>query len=191
MKDSTIQHLQTSILNGMCSSNCYAIQALRENKSEQSLAPVEHARDHSTTNVPCQGSRVEACLEYAACLAKFVASRESKSVCDGEDKCNGCDPVVSTHSPRHPTELNRNIPTSVSQRKWILTIATIARATQRAGCAYNASQKNRLSVGVTTFPPGSLGCGALSNTQCESPLEPLTSFHHLKPTSRRPATFLR
>jgi hypothetical protein len=41
----------------------------------------------------------------------------------------------------------------------------MAKATQRPGCAYSASQKKRLSVGVTTFPPGSLGCGALSNTQ--------------------------
>jgi hypothetical protein len=137
-------------------SNCYAIQALRETKPEQSLAPVEHARDHSTTNVSCQGRRIEACLEDAARLAKLVASRESKSVCDREDKCNGCDPV-STHSSRYFTNQNRNIPTNVSQRKANLTIATMARATQRPGCAYSASQKNRLSVGVTTFPPGSLG----------------------------------
>jgi hypothetical protein len=126
------------------------------NKPEQSLAPVEHARDHSTTNVSCQGRRVETCLEHAACLAELVASRESESVCDGKGKCNSCDPI-SAHSSRHFTIRNRNIPTRVSQRKWSLTIATMAKATQRPGCAYSASQKNRLSVGVTTFPPGSLG----------------------------------
>jgi hypothetical protein len=147
---------QNCILNGTSSSICYAIQALRVNESEQSLAPVEHARDHSTTNVSRQGRGVEARLKHAACLAELVASRKSKSVCDGKDKCNSCDPI-SAHSLRHPTSPNRNIPTSVSQRKCILTIATMAKATQRPGCAYSASQKNRLSVGVTTFPPGSLG----------------------------------
>ena len=78
MEDSTIEHFQNSIRHGKHSSDCHmirsAIQALRENKPDQSLAPVEHARDHCTTYVSCQGRRVEACLEHAACLAKLVAS---------------------------------------------------------------------------------------------------------------------
>lgn len=89
----------------MHSSDCYAIQALREMKPERSLAPVEKARDHSTTNVSCQRRRVEARLKHAACLAKLVTSRESESVRDGKGKSNSCDPV-SAHSSRHLTTRN-------------------------------------------------------------------------------------
>jgi len=89
-------------------------------------------------------------------LAEFVASRESESVRNGEDKCNGWD-LISRDSSKEDTDQNCDIPTKVSQRKWILTIATMAKATQSAGWAYNASQKNLLSVALTTFPPGSFG----------------------------------
>lgn len=58
--------------------------------------------------------------------------------------------------------------------------------TQSMGCRYRASQKKRLSVALTTFVPGSL----LSNTHCESPVWGSTSFHHRRPTRRRPAMFL-
>jgi len=77
--------------------------------------------------------------------------------------------------------------TSGIQMNLRLKRATIASRIQSSGCAYMASQKKRLSVGLMTFVPGSL----LSKTQCDSPVVESTSFHHRRPTSRRPAIFLR
>ena len=68
-----------------------------------------------------------------------------------------------------------------------LTSAKTANATQSAGAAYMLNQKKRRSVALTAREPGS----ADSKTQCESPVEVLTSFHQRNPTSRRPAMFLR
>jgi hypothetical protein len=68
-----------------------------------------------------------------------------------------------------------------------LTTASTANATHNAGATYMLSQKNRRSVALMTRDPAS----ADSNTQCESPVEVLTSFHHRSPTRRRPAMFLR
>lgn len=66
---------------------------------EQPLAPVEHSRNHRTTNVSCQRTRIEAPLKNAACLAELVASRECKRVGDSEDKGNDCS-HVSMNNPR-------------------------------------------------------------------------------------------
>lgn len=79
-----------------------------------------------------------------------------------------------------PIRLSQITPTS-------LTIANIARPTHRAGVTYKLSQKNRLSVAVTVRTLGSDD----SKTHCESPVEVSTSFHQRRPTSRRPAMFLR
>jgi hypothetical protein len=72
-----------------------------------------------------------------------------------------------------------------------LTSARIASPTHNAGARYKLSQKNRLSVAFVA--PGSLAEEEEedSNTQCESPVEVFTSFHHRSPTRRRPAMFLR
>lgn len=67
------------------------------------------------------------------------------------------------------------------------TIANTANAIQRTGCAYKAIQKKRLSVAFITLTAGS----ELSKTQWDSPESASYSFHHLSPTSRRPAMFLR
>lgn len=68
-----------------------------------------------------------------------------------------------------------------------LTIARIARPTQRAGVIYKLSQKNRLSVAVTVRTLGSDD----SKTHFESPELVSTSFHQRSPTKRRPAMFFR
>jgi hypothetical protein len=80
-----------------------------------------------------------------------------------------------------------NIPTRVNQINSMLKIATKARPIQSKGCEYSAIQKKRLSVALMTLVEGS----ELSNTQCDSPVCGLTSFHHRSPTRRRPAMFLR
>lgn len=54
------------------------------------LTPVEHARNHGTTKIPRQRARVESALKNAARLAELIASRESQSIRDGEDKSNDC-----------------------------------------------------------------------------------------------------
>lgn len=68
-----------------------------------------------------------------------------------------------------------------------LTMAKMASPTHRAGVAYILSQKKRLSVVLMVRTLGSED----SKTQCESPVDVLTSFHQRRPTSRRPAMFFR
>jgi len=77
--------------------------------------------------------------------------------------------------------------TRVNQINSKLKIATKARPIHSKGCEYSAIQKKRLSVALMTLVEGS----ELSNTQCDSPVCGSTSFHHLSPTRRRPAMFLR
>lgn len=79
-----------------------------------------------------------------------------------------------------PTKLNQITPCN-------LTSARIASAIHNAGVAYRLNQKNLLSVALIVRVFGS----ELSKTQCESPLEVFTSFHHRRPTNLRPAMFLR
>lgn len=79
-------------------------------------------------------------------------------------------------------------PTKLSQITLLnLTIARTARPIQSAGAAYKLSQKNLLSVAVIIRVLGSED----SKTQCESPVDVFTSFHQRRPTSLRPAMFLR
>ena len=82
----------------------------------------------------------------------------------------------------------RSLPTITSQMTPIsLTIASIARPTHKAGTMYMVSQKKRLSVALMVRVSGDED----SKTQWLSPVSTLTSFHHRKPTRRRPAMFLR
>ncbi|KAL8687407.1 MAG: hypothetical protein Q9218_006406 [Villophora microphyllina] len=89
-----------------------------------------------------------------------------------------------------------NSPTKLNQIGFCnLTTLTIANTTHSAGCAYNANQKNLLSV---TFCAAAAPCDSIlplrscdSKTQCESPVPVSTSFHQRRPTRRRPAMFLR
>ena len=68
-----------------------------------------------------------------------------------------------------------------------MTIDSTARPIHSAGCTYSASQKKRLSVLLPDAPRPS----ALSKTHVLSPVPVFTSFHHRRPTSRRPAMFFR
>lgn len=82
----------------------------------------------------------------------------------------------------------KNSPTKLSQITLLSRIiARMANPTQSAGAAYRLNQKNRLSVAAIVRVLGSDD----SNTQCESPVATLTSFHQRRPTKRRPAMFLR
>jgi hypothetical protein len=77
--------------------------------------------------------------------------------------------LLAVYSSNHltqnsPTSVNHN---GVSAMKLInLMMATIPITTHRAGCAYRAIQKNRLSVALICRTSGS----ADSNTQCDSPV---------------------
>ena len=84
--------------------------------------------------------------------------------------------------------LSRYSPTRLSQITFCsLMMARMARPTHSAGATYRLSQKKRLSVAAMVREFGSED----SKTQCESPLDVLTSFHQRRPTRRRPAMFLR
>jgi hypothetical protein len=82
---------------------------------------------------------------------------------------------------------NADLPTSVNQINSKLTNAKIASRIHSTGWAYSAIQKKRLSVGFTSLVSGS----ADSKTQRPSPVWVSTSFHQRRPTSLRPAMFLR
>jgi hypothetical protein len=79
------------------------------------------------------------------------------------------------------------LPTKVNQINFNPTSAKMASTTHSTGCTYNAIQKNLLSVAFCSLDSGS----ADSNTQRPSPVVLSTSFHHRRPTKRRPAMFLR
>lgn len=62
----------------------------RKSKQARALAPVEHPRNHGSTNISGKGTRIEASLQDSAGLAELVASRKGKGVGDRKNKGDGC-----------------------------------------------------------------------------------------------------
>lgn len=143
----------------------------------------EQAPNNSSRNIPRQPRPVYRIRRKATRLAEFITSRERKRIRNRKDQRDNFLFV----SPFSICIMHNNLPTSVSQMNSRLTSANIASRIHSTGCAYSAIQKNRLSVALTSRVSGS----ALSKTHRPSPVCESTSFHHLRPTRRRPAMFLR